>query len=59
MYQKLCLYENLFSAFIKARQGKTRKYYVLKFEKELEDNLKQLQTELIAQTYKPTLTAID
>lgn len=53
LYKKLCSYENILSAYEKARQGKRQKPYVLKFEKELANNLKQLQTELITQTYKP------
>jgi len=53
IYNDLCSYENLLSAYQKARQGKTKKFYVIKFEKDLEKNLKQLQTELITQTYKP------
>ena len=52
-YNLLCSYENLHGAYIKARQQKTQKHYVLKFEKNLEKNLKQLQAELITQTYKP------
>ena len=52
-YNLLCSYENLHGAYLKARQGKTQKHYVLKFEKELEKNIKQLQTELITQTYQP------
>lgn len=53
MYEKLCSYENLLSAYEKAKIGKTKISYVLKFKKELDKNLKQLQTELITQTYKP------
>ena len=53
MYEKLCSYENLLLAYSKARQGKARKYYVLEFERNLRENLLQLQDELIAQTYKP------
>ena len=40
-------------AYLKARERKTRKHYVLKFEKDLDKNIKQLQTELISLTYKP------
>ena len=53
LYNTLCSYENLLSAYLKAQQGKTRKNYVLKFEKNLENNLRRLQTELITQTYQP------
>ncbi len=55
MYEKLCSYENLLSAYEKAKKGKSNKLYVLKFKKDLENNLKQLQSELINQTYKPAL----
>ena len=53
LYEKLCTYENLLLAYQKARKGKTQKVYVLKFEKELKNNLTQLQTELLKQTYAP------
>lgn len=53
LYKELCSYENLLSAYQKARQGKTKIFYVLKFEKELDKNIKKLQYELITQTYKP------
>lgn len=53
LYQELCTYENLFLAFKKARKHKTLKSYVIDFEKDLENNLKQLQHELLAETYKP------
>lgn len=53
MYEQLCSYENLFLAFKKARKGKTKKDYVVKFEKDLETNLIKLNQELISQTYTP------
>ena len=53
MYTNLYSYENLLSAYEKARQGKTRKLYVLKFKKYLDKNIKQLQEELMTQTYTP------
>jgi len=53
MYDKLCSYENLLTAYEKARQRKTKKHYVLKFEKKLKENLKQLCKELAEFTYKP------
>ncbi|MBU0532206.1 hypothetical protein KKB44_01805, partial [Candidatus Micrarchaeota archaeon] len=53
IYDALCSYENLELAFKKARKGKTLKLYVIQFESELENNLKQLQLELQTQTYKP------
>ena len=40
-------------AFKKARKGKTKKEYVIKFEKHLSKNLLKLQKELKSLTYKP------
>jgi retron-type reverse transcriptase len=43
----------LLLAFKKAKKRKSRKPYVLEFEANLEINLKQLQSELLAETYQP------
>ncbi|MBI2041084.1 MAG: hypothetical protein HYT16_03195 [DPANN group archaeon] len=53
LYPEFCTYENLQLAFKKARKHKTTKPYVIEFETDLENNLKQLQTELLTETYKP------
>lgn len=53
LYGQVYNYENIELAFNKARKGKTLKQYVIKFEENLEENLKLLQYELITQTYKP------
>ena len=53
LYRKFCSYNNLFLAYKKARKGKTKKDYVKEFEKNLTENLRQLQRELINKTYKP------
>ncbi len=53
LYNKLCSYENLFLAYKKARKGKRKKKYVIEFENNLYENLKDLQKELIEQTYFP------
>ena len=53
IYKELCSSENLELAFTKARKGKTLKSYVIKFEEKLDENLVQLQSELLTQTYKP------
>ena len=53
LYDKLCSYENLLLAFKKARKDKTKKDYVIKFEENLENNLKILQFELVNKIYKP------
>jgi retron-type reverse transcriptase len=53
LYEKLCSYDNLLLAFKKAKKRKSRKGYVIKFESNLENELKQLQIELISSTYGP------
>ncbi len=53
IYEELCSYENLESAFNKARKGRTLKPYVVEFEKKLKENLIQLRSELLMQTYNP------
>ena len=53
IYQKIYSLDNLFLAYQKARKGKTKKPYVIKFESDLEINLLDLQFELNAQFYKP------
>ena len=46
---------NLANAWRKARKGKTKKDYVIGFEKSIRENLLNLRKELINQTYKPKL----
>jgi len=53
LYNKLCSYNNLLLAFKKAKKGKTKKDYVIKFEENLENNLKILEFELVNKIYKP------
>jgi len=45
--------KNLILAYKKARKGKTKKKYVIEFEKNIRENLLQLRKELLEQTYKP------
>ena len=45
--------KNLILAWKKARKGKTKKDYVIEFEKNLGDNLRELHYELKYQIYKP------
>jgi len=52
-YERLCSTENIDLAHRRARKGKTLKPYVVEFEKHLKENLLQLRTELLMQTYKP------
>lgn len=54
LYPWLCSYENLELAFKRARVRKTLKPYVIEFESELKQNLKQLNHELENFTYTPS-----
>ena len=53
LYSKIYDIKNLVLAWKKARKNKTKKIYVIEFEKELPKNLKSLQKDLIDQTYYP------
>lgn len=53
IYPEIYSLNNLILAWKKARKGKTRKKYVIEFEKDLGKNLKVLHDELKIQTYKP------
>lgn len=53
LFEQICSHTNLKSAFKKARKHKTLKPYVIEFEKELEQNLLQLRTELLLHCYRP------
>lgn len=53
MYEKIYSFENLLLAYLKASKGKKQKYYVQKFEKNLESNLLKLSEELRLQIYQP------
>ena len=50
--QKVCRFENLYNAYLKARKGKNNSAEVLKFSYNLENELLKLQWELKNQTYK-------
>lgn len=52
LYVKLCSFENLYSAYLKARKSKRYKEYVLDFSWNVEKELIKLQGELINKTYK-------
>ena len=52
-YSQIYSWNNLILAWKKARKGKTKKAYVIEFESNLPNNLKELQKELIDITYKP------
>ena len=53
LFDKLCDYDNLLLAFQKAKKHKTKKQYVIDFEKNLPNELFKLQWELLTGIYKP------
>ena len=53
LYEQIYNLSNLILAWRKARKGKTKKRYILEFEKDTLGNLLKLQEELKNQTYKP------
>ena len=53
MYESLCSYKNLLLAFKKARMHKTKIDYVIKFQRNLKENLEKLKTELVSCIYQP------
>jgi len=53
LYEEIYSMNNLANAWKEARKGKTKKIYVIEFEKELRKNLLELRRELLTQTYKP------
>lgn len=53
LYDQLCLMKNLRKAYRRARKGKSEKWYVIEFEKDLDKNLLKLQKELLTMTYNP------
>ena len=52
LYELVCSEDNLVLAWEKARKGKTNTYGVRLFEKKLENNMRQLHDELVAETYQ-------
>jgi RNA-directed DNA polymerase len=53
LYSEIYNMSNLILAWREARKGKTKKPYVIEFEKDLTKNLLKLQEELKNQTYQP------
>lgn len=53
LYSKICDIKNLVLAWKNARKGKTKKNYLIEFEKNLPFHLKSLQSELCNKTYCP------
>jgi len=53
LFQQVCSFENLHSAYYKARKGKRGKAQVAGFERNYEEQLFSLQNELLSKTYQP------
>lgn len=53
LWQELCSYDNLELAYKKARKRKTTGDYVVNFEKDLQNNLLLLRSELLLHSYNP------
>jgi len=53
LYEKICSMNNLANSWRKARKKKTKKNYVIEFEKDIRGNLLKLREELLNHTYKP------
>ncbi|MEW6328921.1 MAG: reverse transcriptase domain-containing protein [Candidatus Micrarchaeota archaeon] len=53
LFGRLCDYDNLLLAFKKAKKRKSKKQYVIDFEKNLQNELFKLQWELLTGTYRP------
>jgi retron-type reverse transcriptase len=53
LWQELCSHKNFELAWRKARKHKTKKQYVIDFEKNLAENLALLRTELLLHSYRP------
>ena len=52
LFDKICSFENLHLAYLKARKCKRYRDEILKFSWNLEENLLKLQKELMNQTYQ-------
>jgi len=52
LYEKICDFENIYSAYLKARRNKRYRIDVLQFSYNLEHNLNRIQSELLARKYK-------
>lgn len=52
MFNRICSFQNLHLAYLKARKCKRYRDEILKFSYNLEENLLKLQEELLSQTYR-------
>jgi len=57
MFDKICSFENLYSAYLKSRKCKRYKKEILKFGFYAEENLLKLKEQLQRQTYRHAVTA--
>lgn len=53
IYKEIISLKNIILAWKKARKGKTKRDYIIKFEEDVAYNLKTLHDELKSQTYSP------
>jgi RNA-directed DNA polymerase len=53
LYHTIYDFNNIILAWRKARKGKTKRDYVVEFEENFEENLRQLRLELMSLSYKP------
>jgi retron-type reverse transcriptase len=53
LYEQICTKENICRAYHKARRGKRKKFYVRKFEADVDANIKRLHQELRDETWMP------
>lgn len=51
-YDEIFTLDNLYQAYLYARKGKRKKYYIINFENSLGANLEQLYNELKTRTYR-------
>lgn len=52
LFEKICSFENLYLAYLKARKCRRYRRYVLEFNYNLEENLLKLQRELLTHIYQ-------
>lgn len=53
LYENVCTYENLLSAYVKCKRGKSDKQYAQDFAADLNWNLQALRDTLVARTWTP------
>ena len=51
-YDTICNTENLYAAYLKAKQGKAKSYGVVLFDKNFESNMEAIQAELMNGCYR-------